>query len=246
MEASDTHMAAPAAFRHAVVVANGDADPTRLHELIDADPRPLLIAADGGARAVLGIGLLPDLVVGDGDSLTPADRERLVAGGIELRLAAPDKDESDTELCLLAAIDAGATRITIHGAFGGDRPEHTVANLLLLADPRLDGREVELHAGGSRIIRIGADHDGARLDIAGAPGDYVSLFAVGGSVSGVRTTGLRFPLADETLTVGPTRGLSNELVAGDARVETRSGRLLVVITPRATTEPPADEGTDHA
>jgi thiamine pyrophosphokinase len=245
MEATDTRMAAPAADRHAIVVANGDADPTRLQALIDTDPRPLLIAADGGARAVLEVGFLPDLVVGDGDSLTAADRDRLVAAGVELRLASPDKDESDTELCLLAAIEAGAARITIHGAFGGDRPEHTIANLLLLADPRLDGREVALHADGSRITRIGADDGGGRLDIVGAPGDYVSLFAVGGPVTGVRTTGLRFPLADETLTVGPTRGLSNELEGHDARVETRRGRLLVVVTPRETTTPRADEGMDH-
>jgi thiamine pyrophosphokinase len=195
---------------------------------------------------VLEVGLLPDLVVGDGDSLTTADRDRLVAAGVELRLSSPDKDESDTELCLLAAIEAGATRITIHGAFGGDRPEHTIANLLLLADPRLDGREVELHADGSRITRSGAEDAGGRLDIVGAPGDYVSLFAVGGPVTGVRTAGLRFPLADETLTVGPTRGLSNELEGRDARVESRSGRLLVVVTPRETTTPRADEGMDHA
>jgi thiamine pyrophosphokinase len=244
MEATDTRMAAPAAHRHAIVIANGDVDPTRLHALIDAEPRPLLVAADGGARAVLDVGLLPDLDVGDGDSLTTPDRDRLVAAGVELRLASPDKDESDTELCLLAAIEAGATRITIHGAFGGDRPEHTIANLLLLADPRLDGLDVELHADGSRITRIGAE-DGGRLDIVGAPGDYVSLFAVGGPVTGVRTTGLRFPLADETLTVGPTRGLSNELEGSGARVETRSGRLLVVVTPRVTTAQRADEGMDH-
>jgi thiamine pyrophosphokinase len=245
MEVTDTRMAAPAAYRHAIVVANGDADPTRLRELVGADPRSLLIAADGGARAVLEIGLLPDLVVGDGDSLTQADRDRLGAAGVELRLAPPDKDESDTELCLLAAVEAGATRIAIHGGFGGDRPEHTVANLLLLADPRLDGREVELDAAGSRIIRIGADDSGGRLDIAGAPGDYVSLFAIGGPVTDVRTTGLRFPLADETLTVGPARGLSNELVGSVGRVETGTGRLLVVITPRATTHQPAAEGMDH-
>jgi thiamine pyrophosphokinase len=238
-------MAAPTAPRHAIVVANGETDPARLHDLLDADPRPLLIAADGGARAVLSAGLVPDLVIGDGDSLPPAERDRLVAAGVELRVESPDKDESDTELCLLAAVEAGATRITIHGAFGGDRPEHTVANLLLLADPRLDGREVAVHVGASRITRIGAPDTPARLEVAATPGDYVSLFAVGEQVTGVRTSGLRFPLADEALTVGPTRGLSNELVGSDASIETRGGRLLVVFTPRVTSDPPADERRDH-
>jgi thiamine pyrophosphokinase len=241
MEATDTRTPGSDTPRHAVVVANGDADLTRLRALVDGYPRPLLIAANGGARAVLAAGLRPDLVVGDGDSLPPAERERLAADGVDLRLASPDKDESDTELCILAALSAGATRVTIVGAFGGDRPEHTLANLLLLADPRLDGREVVLQTGGSRITRIGATDRAASLHIEGTPGDYVSLFAVGGPVAGVRTSGLRFPLADETLTVGPARGLSNELVGTDARVETRSGRLLVVITPRSITDPPAKE-----
>jgi thiamine pyrophosphokinase len=245
MEATDSHMRAPDPSRHAIVVANGDADPARLHELVDGGRRPLVIAADGGARAVRAAGLVPDLVVGDGDSLSAADRSRLAADGVEVRLASAAKDESDTELCLLAAVAAGATRITIHGAFGGARPEHTVANLLLLADPRLDGREVELHVGTSWMTRIGAQDREGHLELSGMPGDYVSLFALGGPVDGVRTTGLRFPLDGETLTVGPARGLSNELAGREARIETRSGRLLVVVTPRDTTDPPAHEGMDQ-
>ena len=184
MEATDSHMRAPDPSRHAIVVANGDADPARLHELVDGGRRPLVIAADGGARAVRAAGLVPDLVVGDGDSLSAADRSRLAADGVEVRLASAAKDESDTELCLLAAVAAGATRITIHGAFGGARPEHTVANLLLLADSRLDGREVELHVGTSWMTRIGAQDREGHLELSGMPGDYVSLFALGSGIAG--------------------------------------------------------------
>jgi thiamine pyrophosphokinase len=172
-------------------------------------------------------------VLGDGDSLPAADRAALVAAGVELRLVPADKDESDTELCLLAAAASGATRIKVIGAFGGDRPEHTIANLLLLADSRLDGLDVELRTGGSRIRRIGATDAAGRLDVDGARGDHVSLFAVAGPVHGVRTGGLRFPLTGETLPVGPTRGLSNELVEAQATVSSERGSLVVVHTPRA-------------
>jgi thiamine pyrophosphokinase len=238
-------MANPAAGeRRAIVVADGDSDAERLRDLVATDPRPLLIAADGGARALIAAGLGPDLVIGDGDSLAETDRRRLLDDGVELRLASPAKDESDTELCVLAAIDAGATAIAIHGGFGGDRPEHSIANLLLIADPRLDGRGVELRVGSSRVVRIGTEASGASLDISGKAGDYVSLLAIAGPVSGVRTSGLRFPLLDEMLTVGPARGLSNELVGSEARVETVAGRLLVVITPREGAGHPADRG-DH-
>jgi thiamine pyrophosphokinase len=242
MEATEPMTTPAGGERRAVIVADGDSDREHLRDLVAADPRPLLIAADGGARALLALGLRPDLVIGDGDSLPEADRRRLLDAGVELRLASPAKDESDTELCVLAAIDAGATAIAIHGGFGGDRPEHSLANLLLLADRRLDGREVELRVGSSRIVGMGTAAAGARLDIAGAAGDYVSLFAVAGPVRGIRTSGLRFPLLDETLIVGPARGLSNELTRSEARVETAAGRLLVVITPRDGADHPADQG----
>jgi thiamine pyrophosphokinase len=229
----------------AIVVANGDVDAAILRDLVAARPGATLIAADGGARAVEAAGLWPDLVVGDGDSLEAIDRARLAAAGVELRQAPAEKDESDTELCLLTALEAGATRIAVCGALGGDRPEHAIANLLLLADPRFDGREIVVYAGGSRVQRIGSAAGPGSLDVSGSAGDYVSLFPVGGPVTGVRTTGLRYPLVAETLTVGPARGLSNELIGSRARVATASGCLLVVITPRSALDQMARKGTDE-
>lgn len=230
-------------LRDAVIVADGDIDLAALRVLVASRPGALVIGADGGARAALAAGIPLHLVVGDGDSLLPADRARLEATGVELRLSPTDKDESDTELCVLGAVAEGASRIAVIGALGGGRPEHSLANLLLLADPRLDGRTVTLHAGDSRIDRIGGDGVPGALEVVGARGDFVSLFAVAGEVTGVRTEGLRFPLRDETLTVGPARGLSNELLAPRARITTRDGRLLVVHTPRGSADATPQEGS---
>ena len=228
----------------AIVIADGDAVPAALAairvELAGGPQPPLAIAADGGAAKALGAGLRPDLVLGDGDSLAPAVRDALVRSGVELRLVPPEKDESDTELCLAAAIARGATRIRIAGALGGPRIEHAFANLLLLAHPMLDGLDVAIVAPPSTIRRVGlADGPGA-IAIAGEPGDLVSLLPVDGRVEGVRTTGLRYPLAGEPLLAGPARGLSNELLGAIATVGTVRGRLLVIHTARvaATTEVP--------
>lgn len=218
---------------HAVVVADGDVDTTVLAELARAPARPLLVAADGGAAHVLAAGLVPDVVVGDFDSLAPDDRARLDGLGVAMLVAAADKDESDMELCLLSALERGVTRITIVGALGLVRPEHSVANLLLLADPRLDGIEVVIAGRGSHISRIGTAAGSGSIDIAGAAGDFVSLFALDAVVEGVTTAGLRFGLTDETLSLGPSRGLSNELVSTTARVTSRRGRLLVIHTRRS-------------
>lgn len=218
----------------ALVVGDGDVDTTLLAALARPASRPpLLIAADGGAAHVLAAGLLPDVVVGDFDSLAATDRARLESLGVELRVAARDKDESDMELCLLAALEAGACRITLLGALGVVRPEHGLANLLLLADPRLDDTEVLIAGHGSRIWRIGTAEGAGSATIEGQPGDLVSLFPLEAEVSGVSSDGLRFELADETLPLGPSRGLSNELLGHTARVTSRRGRSLLVHTDRS-------------
>lgn len=196
----------------------------------------MVIAADGAAAKALDAGVRPDLVIGDGDSLTFAERARIEAAGIELRLAAADKDESDTELCLLEALAMGATEITLVGALGGDRPEHAVANLLLLADERFAACHIWLVAGAARMTRIGTRLGAGTILLAGQPGDFVSLLPLEGVVEGVRTTGLRFSLDTERLMMGPSRGLSNELVGHHAEVATRTGRLLVVHTAKRLAE----------
>jgi thiamine pyrophosphokinase len=222
-----------ASLDRALVVADGDVDTALLAALARPGDRALLIAADGGAAHVLAAGLVPDVVVGDFDSLADADRARLEELGVELRVAPRDKDQSDMELCLLTALEAGAARITLLGALGLDRPEHSLANLLLLADPRLDRAEVVIAGRGSRTWRIGTAEGPGSATIKGQPGDFVSLFPLEAEVNGVTSDGLRFRLSDETLPLGPSRGLSNELLGHSARVASRRGRLLLVHTDRS-------------
>jgi thiamine pyrophosphokinase len=193
---------------------------------------PTLIAADGGAAHCLAAGLRPDIVVGDLDSLSEEDQARLRAQGVDVRRVSRDKDESDLELCLLLARELGMAQVTVLGAFGLVRPEHTLANLLLLADPRFSALGLALVGHGSRTWRIGeADAPGEAL-IAGRAGDHVSLLPLDPRVEAVRTAGLRFPLDGDDLALGPARGLSNELLGDIGRVTTRRGRLVVVHTDR--------------
>jgi thiamine pyrophosphokinase len=225
-----------------LIVADGDVDPVLLRERLTAAERPVVIAADGGATHVLDAGFRPDLVVGDFDSLPAARRRELEAAGVELRVAHPDKDESDMELCLVSALERDPRAIAIVGALGLVRPEHGLANVLLLADPRLDGRAVAIETRGSLIRRCGTAAGPGAIVIEGAVGDFISLLPLGDEVAGVTTDGLRFPLADATLPLGPSRGLSNELLGRRARVTTRRGRLLVIHTRRSMADAPATGG----
>lgn len=194
----------------------------------------LVIAADGGARHAEPLGLTLDLWVGDGNSIGEAGLAALDAAGVPLERARPDKDESDTELAMLAAIHRGVTGIVILGALGGTRIDHALANIDLLAHPDLDGRAVTILGAGARIGLIrapGPAGDAVERQFAGRRGDVVSLLPIGPGVEGVTTDGLAYPLADEPLPIGRTRGLSNVRVADEARVSVRRGLLLVVESP---------------
>jgi thiamine pyrophosphokinase len=235
-----TAITTPSPLLRAVVVADGDVDPLALERALAASPgaRLFLVGADGGARKAHAAGLRPDLVVGDGDSLDADTAGWIATAGIEWRAAARAKDESDTELAVLAALAEGAAELRIVGALGGLRPEHSLANLLLLAHPSLDGIDAAILTATSSHRRVGSARGPGAIEIEGAPGDWVSLLALDGRVEGVTTTGLRFPLHDEPLDMGPARGLSNELTGTSARVTTRKGRLLVIHTQRTPGGPP--------
>lgn len=205
-----------------VVVASADLDPIDGSWLDRAD---LVIAADGGAGSLDRLGRRPDRLIGDLDSVEASLADRLADAGVVVERHAPDKDASDTELAVEAALAAGATEVVLLGAFGGSRIDHELANLLLLADPALVGRDIRAARAGTQVRAL---HGGRRLDLQGAVGDIVTLLPIGGDATGVTTEGLRWPLAGATLRLGRSRGLSNEVVSTHASVRIEGGALLVV------------------
>lgn len=231
----------------AIIVADGDVRRgtavSRALNLPPASPSALVVAADGGALKAANLGLQPSIVVGDGDSLAAERAEELRSEGVEVIVHPAQKDESDTELAVREAIDRGAETIIIVGAFGGDRLEHGLANLLLLTLPELADRDVALVDGASTVRVIGGTGPGS-LTISGDVGDHVSLLALSERVDGVTTAGLRYPLTDETLLQGPTRGLSNELSTERAEVVTRKGRLAVIHSQRINHTQPSGNQDD--
>ena len=226
---------APSTATHALVLADGSVSPpSALDDVWPgwSDGVDIVIAADGGARHAPALGRRIDLWVGDGDSLGEDGIAVLVASGVPVSRSPIDKDESDTELALLAALDAGARRVTILGALGGERIDHGLANVWLLGHPRLVGRDVRLLDANVRIRLVGP----GRADLGGRVGDLVSLLPFGGDAAGLATDGLRYPLRDESLPSGPSRGLSNVRTASDAYLTVGSGRILVVETPATLSE----------
>src|SRR4051794_16734608 len=221
----------------ALILADGDG-PTR-DELDRAWPGwdaalGLVVAADGGARLAARLGVRIDRWVGDGDSLGADALERLEAEGVPIERARPDKDESDTELAVGAALREGADGIVIVGGLGGRRVDHALANVGLLAMPELTNRMAVILDRRSRLTLIQAPGPaGAPVNrpLPGRAGDLVSLLPLGRGVEGVTTRGLDYPLDDEPLPAGGARGLSNIRSATDAEVTVKAGWLLVVESP---------------
>ena len=216
--------------RHALVLADGPVEPADAIERAWsgwADGVDLVVAADGGARHAAALGWRIDRWVGDGDSIDPRLLDALAADGVPVERASTDKDETDAELALLAAIAAGAARITILGALGGERLDHELGNVWLLGHPALEGRDARLVGATTRVRLAGP----GATDLGGRVGDLVSLLPFGGDALGITTTGLRYPLRDEPLLGGPSRGLSNVRDDPAARLTIREGRLLIVEAP---------------
>jgi thiamine pyrophosphokinase len=206
---------------HAVIVANAPEMELAPYEplLRSAD---LLVAADGGALPLLRAGIPPRLVIGDMDSIDAASLAALAGHGVELRRHPREKDETDLELALIYAAQAGADTIDVLGALGG-RWDHTLANVALLALPELHGRRTRLLADGQTLFLV---RDSAALE--GRRSDTLSLIPLTGAAHGVTTVGLLYPLENATLSFERARGVSNVLLDPPGRVSLRDGLLLVV------------------
>jgi thiamine pyrophosphokinase len=189
----------------------------------------VVIAADGGATRLGKAGRRPDLVVGDMDSLSADAKRDLERAGVAFEVHPDEKEETDAELALDAAVKRGADEIVVVGAFGGTRLDHLLGNVLLLAHEDFAAIDVALvteRATFRALLGPGI------LELEGAPGDWVTLEPLSDVARGVSTDGLRYPLRHDELIRGSTRGVSNELTERRGSVEVGDGLLLVAVTTR--------------
>ncbi len=229
--------------RHVVVVSGGAPPPPALAARIA--PADAVICADRGYEFALALGLSPTLIVGDFDSLSPVRVNEAQRAGVSVELHPTDKDATDLELALDRAtsdksVESGAgvvTLVTVVTVVATpdlhDRVDHFLAQLGLLASPRY--AHVRINAWfGEAFVTIA--HPSSPANVTGSPGELVSIIPIGGDASGVRTSGLVYPLSGETLTPFSTRGVSNVLDSFPASVHVTDG-VVAVIRPHALRGP---------
>jgi thiamine pyrophosphokinase len=204
-----------------ILFANGE-----LPDLFKAQallrPSDTIICADGGTHHALALGIQPDLIIGDLDSADQGAVQKFREEGVNIEVHPRDKNETDLELAINRALEMKPEMLVIVAALGG-RLDQTLANITLLADPRLSDFDVRLDDGVEEVMLC---RD--RVELQGRAGDLVSLVPWQGAVPGVQTEGLKWPLQRETLYPDKTRGISNEMVGEAASVSMESGLLLVV------------------
>lgn len=206
-----------------------------------------LIAADRGLEFFLDYLILPDVVIGDFDSLSEDGKnflemqsEDIPYGGmlewklqkgegkvVEVVRLRPEKDDSDTQSAMNYAIQNGAKEIVILGVTG-NRVDHLMANFGLLILAQKQGAEVAL---ADRYNYMKLISSGTILKKSEQFGKYVSFFPLGGDVTGLTLEGFKYPLDKYHLTTADS-GLtvSNEISEEYAKVTYESGTLLMIMS----------------
>ena len=204
----------------ALVVASG----APLGAVERAPQTDLVIAADAGLEVLLQANRPVDLVVGDLDSVSAAALSQATAAGVEIQQHRCDKDESDLELALAAAITIGAQRIHVVLRDGG-RLDHQLANLLVLASPRWRQADIDAVVGEHRVWVV---HGADQRTIPLVAGEALALHAVGATAKGVTTRGLRYPLVDADLPTLVALGISNQAVVDAPTIRVESGVVIAI------------------
>lgn len=188
----------------------------------DLCPRPVpgdfVVAADRGFDSLLAYGVMPDLAVGDFDSLGHRPNHPNV---IQLPV---EKDDTDMVFALRKGIERGYRRFVLLGGVGG-RLEHTLGNLQLLDWLALHGARGFL--AGEKTVAT-CIRDGGSITFPDTMSGYLSVFCSSGTAVGVDLTGLKYPLQKYTLTGDFPLGVSNQFLGKPATVSVEKGSLLLV------------------
>ena len=179
-------------------------------------PDSLVIAADGGLQHLQKLGIRPDVILGDFDSLGYVPQGALVYP--------VEKDDTDCMLAIKKGLALDFHRFVIYGGMDGKRTDHTVANfqaLHYLAERGAQGFLVGCRENAT-VIR------NDRITFSSEQTGYLSVFCLGGDATGVQIRGLQYPLENGTLSAGFPLGVSNHFVGQEAMVSVENGALLLI------------------
>jgi thiamine pyrophosphokinase len=206
-----------------VIFANGNLiEPEKLRPRLRSTDR--IFCANGGTVHALALGLRPEAIIGDLDSLSLDLVSQLEAEGVAIHRHPVRKDQTDLELAFEVAIAENPDEILLVTALGG-RLDQTLANIFLLTRPAYSSVRLTLVDGSQSAWVL---HSHQTLTLTGQPGDTLSLVPLTPIVQQVNLTGVEWPLVEAQLTFSSTWSISNALTTSQATIQIGEGMILVV------------------
>jgi len=204
------------------IMAGGDLlESPRLYKMFLEGKAPIF-AADSGVDNLLKLGILPQKVFGDMDSISKEGREKIRQNRIEIKKYPAQKDKTDLHLVAEEAIKMGYDFQIILGGWGG-RPDHSLGAVAVLDFLLKEGKKGILLNPFSSIEMINK-----KVTLYKNEGGTFSLLPWGGSVGGLHIRGCEYNLKDGELFSSETRGLSNEIREEKADIIVEKGKILVL------------------
>jgi thiamine pyrophosphokinase len=188
--------------------------------------KDLVICADGGAVFARKQNIIPHIIIGDCDSIPNETKEYFEKKCVAFLKYPREKDFTDSELAVEYALKNGAQKLVIYGLFG-DRIDHMISNIYHLSTI-VSKTSCIFIEGNTNMHFIHSS-----IELTGRKGDELSLIPLKGRVKGVTTWGLYYPLKNEDLIFGTTRGISNVFENKQVKVSIKTGLLLAIYSKKS-------------
>ena len=212
-------------MKRAVLFCNGEISDLSYHKTLLKET-DLIIAVDGGGNFCREMDVVPEMLIGDFDSLNAQTKDYFEMRSVEIIPFPADKDYIDMVLGIEEAIRRNCDEILILGAFGGKRADMFFGNLMALS---LFDLPIIMKNEWSEARFLKA---GKNLDLEGKIGDYVSLIPLSDHMITGKSTGLKYQLGSLQFHRGETRSISNELMTEKASLSLKEGEAIVFLQKR--------------
>ena len=208
----------------ACLVLNGQIDDyDHIRKVIKDNIYELIIAVDGGANHLYKMGIVPNYILGDLDSIDNDVRSYYENSNVVFKKFPSKKDETDSQLAVLLVEEVGLLGIDIYAGLGG-RIDHELANIQLLYYILDRGMYPRIISDKEEIYILKDDE----MNLKGNIGDIVSIIPIRGDVRGLTLTNMEYSVDELDLKYSVTRGISNVMNSEDVFINVRDGCILVI------------------
>lgn len=212
-------------MRRCLIITGGTIDLDFAGSFLEHERFDKVIAVDAGLERAAALGLAPDMIVGDFDTVKPEVLEKFrQMEHIVWDVHQPEKDETDTELALRKAMALGCEEIAVLGATGG-RADHMMGNVQLLFQCLQKGVFAYLADPQNKIYLLDGEREYQKGQVWGK---YISFLPLTERVYGITLEGFKYPLKDRDIEIGTSLCISNELSEERGRITFRDGVLICV------------------